>query len=54
MKNYSSAWITGSTNNGASNITDYVASEHHNVAILHPRAEEIKAARVPIAKRCPL
>ena len=56
MNNYSSARITGSTNHRASNITDHVASEQHNVhvAMLHSHAEQVKAARVPIADRCPI
>ena len=54
MKNYSSARITGSTNHGASSITDHAASEQHNVAMLRPRPKQVKAARVPIAERCPI
>ena len=54
MKNYSSARITGSTNHGASNITDHAASEQHNVGMLPPGAEQMKAAKVPIAEHCPI
>ena len=54
MRNYSSARITGSTNLGASNVTEHVASEQHNAAMLLPSAEQVKAARVPIAGHCPI
>ena len=52
MKNYSSAWNTGSTNHRASNIIDHAASEQHKVAMLCLHTEQVKAARVPIAKCC--
>ena len=52
MKNYSSAWIIGTTNHRASNITDHAASEQHKVAMLRLCTEQAKAARVPIAERC--
>ena len=49
MKNYPSTWITGSTNNRASNVTDHAASEKHKIAMLRLRTE-----RAPVAKHCPI
>ena len=49
MNNYPSAWITGSTNNRASNVTDHATSEQHKIAMFHLRTE-----RAPVAKRCPI
>ena len=59
MKNYSSAQITGSTNHRESNMNDHVAGKQHNIechdiAMLRPRTEQVKAARVSIAKCCPI
>ena len=31
-----------------------MASKQHNVAMLCPRAKQVKAARVPIAEHCPI
>ena len=46
MKNYSSAWIIGSTNHRTSSITDHAANEQHKVAtcMLRLRTEQAKAA----------
>ena len=54
MKNYSSVWIIGSTNQRASNITDHVASEQHKVAMMHLRTAQAKAANMPITEHSPI
>ena len=39
---------------GGSNVTDHAANEQHKVGMLCLRSEQAKAARVPIAKHCPI
>ena len=48
MKNFSRAWITGSSNHKTSNILDHATSEQHRVATICVYAEAAKATNQPI------
>lgn len=48
MKNFSRAWITGSSNHKTSNILDHATSEQHRVATIRVYAEAAKATNQPI------
>ena len=43
LKNFSRAWITGSTNQKVSNVLDHATSEVHKVAMARMRADAAKA-----------
>jgi len=47
-KNFSRAWITGSTNHKTSNVTDHASSEQHKAAMALLRREQAKNASKPV------
>ena len=54
MKNFSSAWIKGSTNQKTSNVVDHATSEQHTTAMVRMQAENAKASKVPLAHYAPI
>lgn len=48
LKNFSMAWIAGSTNHKTSNVVDHANSEQHKAAMAHVRAEHAKASNQPV------
>ena len=52
MKNYSRAWVTGSTNQRTSNVLDHVASDQHKAAMSHLRTAQAKASNEPLRSDC--
>ena len=54
MKNYSRAWVTGSTNQRTSNLLDHVASEQHKAAMAHHRTARAKANNEPVTSYAPI
>jgi len=53
MKNFSRAWIEGSTNHKTSNIVDHANSDQHRAAKVRTRAEAAKATNQPITSSEP-
>jgi len=41
MKNFSKAWITGSSNQKTSNIVNHATSEQHRAAMVRVRADVV-------------
>ena len=54
MKNYSRAWVTGSTNQRTSNVLDLVASDQHKAAMSHLRTAQAKASNEPLTSYAPI
>ena len=54
MNNYSSTWITGSTNQRTSNLLDHVASDQHKAAMARLRTAEAKANNEPVTSYAPI
>lgn len=54
MKNFSRAWIEGSTNHKTSNIVDHANSDQHRAAKVRTRAEAAKATNQPITSYSPI
>ena len=54
MKNFSSAWIKGSTNQKTSNVMDHATSEQHTTAMARMQADNAKASKVPLAHYAPI
>ena len=54
LKNFSRAWIDGSTNHETSNIVDYVTSEQHKAAMAHLIEERARSAKLPVASYAPI
>ena len=48
MKNYSSAWVTGTENQRTSNMLDHVACDQHKVAMSHLRTVQAKESSEPV------
>ena len=53
-KNFSTAWITGSTNQKLSNVLDHWPSEQHKASMHLLRAEQAKAANAPLTAYAPI
>ena len=53
-KNFSKAWIDGSTNHKTSNITDYACSEQHKSAMALFRKDQAKSKHEPITAYSPI
>ena len=51
MKNFSTAWITGSSNQKTSNIIDHATSEQHGAQV---RAEAAKTSNQPVTTYSPI
>ena len=54
MKNYSSAWITGTENQRTSNVLDHVACDQHKAAMSHLRTAQAKASGEPVTSYAPI
>ena len=54
MKNFSRAWLEGSTNHKTSNIVDHANSDQHRVATVRTLAEAAKATNQPITSYSPI
>ena len=54
MKNFSGAWIAGSSNHKTSNIVDHATSEQHKAAMICVRAEAAKTANQPVTTYSPI
>ena len=54
MKNFSRAWIIGTTNQKTSNVIDHATSEQHRSAMSHMLAEAAKASSLPITSYSPI
>ncbi len=54
MKNFSRAWLEGSTNHKTSNIVDHVNSDQHRAAMVRTRTEAAKATNQPITSYSPI
>ncbi len=54
VKNFSSTWIVGSTNQKVSNVLDHARSEQHKVAMTQLRAEQAKATNAPVTSYAPI
>ena len=53
-KNFSTAWITGSTNQKLSNVLDHGRSEQHKSLMYLLRAEQAKASNTPLTVYAPI
>ena len=54
MKNFSKAWITGSSNQKTSNIVDHATSEQHRAAMVRVRADAARASNQPLTSYSPI
>ena len=54
VKNFSCAWVVGSTNAKVSNVLDHARSEQHRIAMVQLRAEQAKSTNAPIATYAPI
>lgn len=54
MKNFSGAWIAGSSNHKTSNIVDHATSEQHKAVMICVRAEAAKTANQPVTTYSPI
>ena len=54
MKNYSSAWVTGTENQRTSNVLDHVACDQHKAAMSHLRTAQAKASSEPVTSYAPI
>ena len=54
VKNFSSAWIVGSSNQKVSNVLDHARSEQHKVALTQLRAEQARASNAPVTSYAPI
>ena len=54
MKNYSSAWVTGTENQRKSNVLDHVACDQHKAAMSHLRTAQAKASSKPVTSYAPI
>ena len=53
-KNFSRAWIDGSSNHKTSNIADHADSEPHKAAMMYLRKDQAKARNEPITSYSPI
>ena len=54
LKNFSRAWIDGSTNQKTSNIIDHALSDQHKTAMARLREERARSAKLPVAAYAPI
>ena len=54
MKNFSKAWISGSSNQKTSNIVDHATSEQHRAAMIRVRADAARASNQPLTSYSPI
>ena len=48
LKNFSRAWIDGSSNHKTRNLTDHANSELHKAAMMHYRKDQAKSRNEPV------
>ena len=53
-KNFTMAWIDGSSNHKTSNITDHANSESHKAAMMHFRKDQAKSRNEAITSYSPI
>ena len=53
MKNYSDAWISGSTNQRTTNVLEHAASDQHKAAMTSLRTSRAKANKEPVVNYAP-
>ena len=53
-KNFSQAWIDGSSNHKTSNITDHANSEPHKAAMMYFRKDQAKSRNEPVTSYSPI
>ncbi len=54
LKNFSRAWIDGSSNHKTSNVSDHANSDSHKAAMILLRKEQAKARNEPITSYSPI
>ena len=54
LKNFSRAWIDGSTNHKTSNIVDHATSDQHKTAMVRLNEERARSAKLPVASYAPI
>ena len=54
QKNFSRAWIDGSTNHKTSNISDHATSDQHKVEMIRLRSEQAKERNEPVTTYAPI
>ncbi len=54
MKNYLSAWVTGTENQRTSNVLDHVACDQHKAAMSHLHAAQGRASNEPVTSYPPI
>ena len=54
LKNFSNAWIKGSTNQKTSNVVEHAKSEQHATAMARMQADNAKVSKVPIVCYAPI
>ena len=54
LKNFSRAWIVGSTNQKSSNVVDHAKSDQHRAAMSRVHVEAAKASNLPVTTYSPL
>ena len=54
LKNFSSAWISGSNNHRTSNIVDHAKSDQHKAYMMHLRADQAKSKQLSITFYSPI
>ena len=54
LKNFSRAWIVGSTNHKTSNIIDHATSDQHKAAMARLNEERARSAKLPVASYAPI
>ena len=50
VRNYSAAWITGSTNHKLRNVLDHAQSEQHKMSMRLFNTEQAKATNTPLTE----
>ena len=54
LKNFSRAWIDGSSNHKTSNITDHASSEPHKAAMVYFRRDQARSRNEPVTSYSPI
>ena len=54
VRNFSAAWITGSTNQKLSNVLDHAQSEQHKMCMSLLRTEQAKSSDTPLTEYAPI
>ena len=54
MKNFSSAWIKGSTNQKMSNVVDHATCEQQTTAMTQMQVDKAKVSKVPYTHFVPI